>query len=177
MYFSEILHQILFPSCGVVLWWLFINSAAKFKEAVEWLFDEHLKYQIIKVYPWTTKKEVKKQFDNIRETQPQMRLRADLYPTNLKIMALRDAGWKYSEITNYLSLQLGNDQQVASKMKKREKELKALGKTVAEICPGFLCQKSFVWIMIFHEDFHKVIIMDSSEPINIQFSLGFSFSR
>jgi len=118
--------------------WLFKNPRDDLiidflKEALEYLFEEISQYHFIKVYPWTTKKEIDKNIELIREKHPKMPLRPELYLTNFKIKALRDAGWNYTEIMKFLEYGWSGDQEIQKQIESRTKELQSMGKTKVEI--------------------------------------------
>jgi len=112
--------------------WLYTDEVDHLQEAMERLFNEFSKYSEIKVYPWTTKKELGKKFDLIRQECPSFQLRSDLYAANFKIKALRDANWSWSEISHFLSSGSEGDHKLATEIAKRDIELKNMGKTETE---------------------------------------------
>lgn len=112
---------------------LLIDSPKESLESLEALFDEIPQYHVIKVYPWTTRKEINKKFELIRKKDPRMPLRPELFLTNFKIKALRDAGWKYTEIMEFLISGLDSDQEIQKRIESRTEELQSMGKTEVEI--------------------------------------------
>lgn len=118
--------------------WLFKNPRDDLiidflKEALEHFFEEISQYHVIKVYPWTTKKEINKNIELIREKHPKMPLRPEFYLTNFKIKALRDAGWNYTEIMKFLVSGWDSEQKIQKRIESRNEELQSMGKTEVEI--------------------------------------------
>lgn len=113
--------------------WLFTDYKEGLKERMEEIFDVLSQYQVVKVYPWTTKEEIKAKFDGIRKIDLYWPLRPEQYSGQLKIRAFRDGGWKYREITEYLRSGGESDREFEARMIKRENNLRNQGKTEKEI--------------------------------------------
>ena len=115
--------------------WLFCDSTEGLKEVLATRFHASGKFETIEVYPWSTKEDVKAEFDEIRKRQPYIPIRPELYAVNFKIKALRDANWHWAEIQSFLTRENGTDvdKQVESASNSRTAELKKAGKNEGEI--------------------------------------------
>ena len=81
----------------------------------------------------TTKEEVKRQYDKIRQMQPSFKHNPKTFPVKFKIKALRDNDWKWPDIMDFLSRGEESHQEYEARINAREEELKNQGKTVEEI--------------------------------------------
>ena len=114
--------------------WLFSDKTEDLKEGLDLKFRGLGIFETIKVFPWTTKEEVKSEFDEIRKRQQHITLRPIVYATNFKIKALRDANWKWEEVQSFLrETKTDSDKKIELEIEKRTAELEKAGKREAEI--------------------------------------------
>lgn len=105
------------------------------KMILENQYAEWGRFEIIKVFPWTTKNEIEQQYDELFKEKRRWDLRpiALKFIKNFKTRALKDAGWTYREIQKYLFSDSDYGDKYLKKYEERERSLEAEGKTEVEI--------------------------------------------